>query len=260
MRTRTARCAALCAALCLLAGCGAAPANRTDTLTVFAAASLTETLTALGADYKKAHPETDILFNFDSSGTLAAQIEAGAACDLFISASPRQMDALGVVRAETRVDLLENRIVLAVPDGDPADIGSFDALADRLQAGGLLLAIGNSDVPVGQYTQQLFAHYGLDEAALAAAGCLTYDSNVKEITAQIREGAVDCGVVYRTDAFSAGLTVTDTASEAVCGPIVYPAAVLDTAENGAAAQEFLNYLTEDAADAVFEAVGFIPIG
>ena len=76
----------------------------------------------------------------------------------------------------------------------------------------MLLAIGNSDVPVGQYTQKIFAHYGLDEAALASSGVLTYGSNVKEVTTQVSEGAVDCGIIYATDAFSAGLDTVDEAT------------------------------------------------
>ncbi len=107
--------------------------------------------------------------------------------------------------------------------------------------------MGNSDVPVGQYTQKILAYYDLDEEALAAAGVITYGSNVKEVTTQISEGSVDAGVVYCTDAYSAGLTPVDEATAEMCGQVIYPAAVLKAAPNAEAARDFLAYLqTEEA--------------
>ena len=119
--------------------------------------------------------------------------------------------------------------------------------------------MGNSDVPVGQYTQKILAYYQLDEAALAAAGVITYGSNVKEVTTQITEGSVDAGVVYCTDAYSAGLTPVDEATREMCGQVIYPAAVLKAAPNAEAAREFLAYLQTDRAATVFEGVGFVAV-
>ena len=206
-----------------------------------------------------------LLFNFDSSGTLKTQIEEGAACDLFISAGQKQMDELDAggldfVLPGTRTDLLENQVVLAVPEGNPAGIHSFQELRTALEAGDILLAVGNEDVPVGQYTQKIFAYFGLDEAALNAAGVLTYGSNVKEVTTQVSEGTVDCGIIYGTDAFSAGLTVVDTATAEMCGQVIYPAAALKNSKFPEEAQAFLDYLRTPAAGAVLEAVGFTPLG
>ena len=121
------------------------------------------------------------------------------------------------------------------------------------------MAMGNSDVPVGQYTQQILAYYNLDEEALANAGKITYGSNVKEVTTQITEGSVDCGVVYCTDAFSAGITPVDYATEEMCGQVIYPAAVLNVSQHSEEAQAFLDYLQTDAAMQVFEEVGFSPV-
>ncbi len=118
------------------------------------------------------------------------------------------------------------------------------------------MAMGNSDVPVGQYTQKILAFYGLNEEELAKAGCLTYGTNVKEVTTQVSEASVDCGVVYATDAFSAGLDSVDSATAEMCGQVVYPAAVLNISKNTDAAQAFLDYLTGPEATAVFESVGF----
>ena len=98
--------------------------------------------------------------------------------------------------------------------------------------------------------------YQLDEAALAAAGVITYGSNVKEVTTQVTEGSVDAGVVYCTDAYSAGLTPVDEATKEMCGQVIYPAAVLKAAPNAETAKEFLAYLQTDKAMTVFEGVGF----
>lgn len=241
-------------------------------LTVFAAASLTETLNQIAEDYKAVAPDVTLTFNFDSSGTLKTQIQEGAVCDLFLSAGQKQMDQLDAsadasvntegldfVLAGSRIDLLENKVTLAVPEGNPKGIDSFDSLAEHLEAGDILLAMGNSDVPVGQYTQKILTYYGLDETELANAGCITYGTNVKEVTTQVSEGSVDAGIIYCTDAFSDGLTVVDEATPEMCGQVIYPAAVLNTSEHQEEAQAFLDYLSTDDAMAVFEEVGFSPV-
>ena len=238
-------------------------------LIVFAAASLTETLNAIAETYSAENPGVTFSFNFDSSGTLKTQIQEGADCDLFISAGQKQMnqldstasadvntEGLDFVDSDSRVDLLENKVVLCVPENGDKGIDSFDSLAEHLKAGDILFCMGNSDVPVGQYTQKILAYYALDEEALAAAGVITYGSNVKEVTTQITEASVDAGVVYCTDACSAGLTPVDEATKEMCGQVIYPAAVLKAAPNAEAAREFLAYLQTDRAATVFESVGF----
>ena len=246
---------------------GDANAESVD-LVVFAAASMTETLTQIAEMYKEVAPNVNITYNFDSSGKLLTQISEGADCDLFISAAPTQMnamdgsligdteknpDGLDLIVTDSRIDLLENKVTLAVPEGNPKGIESFDQLAQLLKGGDVLLAIGNSDVPVGQYTQKIFAYYGLDESAMT--DCLTYGNNVKEVTTQVSEAAADCGIIYATDAFSAGLEVVDSATAEMCGQVIYPAAVLK-GEKEEAARAFLAYLETDAAMTVFERVGF----
>ena len=239
-------------------------------LVVFAAASMTETLTEIAEMYKEVAPNVNITYNFDSSGKLLTQISEGADCDLFISAAPKQMnamdgsligdaeknpDGLDLIVTDSRVNLLENKVTLAVPDGNPKGIESFDQLAELLKGGDVMLAIGNSDVPVGQYTRKIFNYYGIDETAVADK--LTYGNNVKEVTSQVSEGAADCGIIYATDACSAGLTVADSATAEMCGQVIYPAAVLK-GEKEEAAQAFLDYLQTSDAMAVFESVGFSP--
>lgn len=255
-----------------LTACGGSRKTEPTEITVFAAASMTETLTEIKTMYEKDHPDVTITYNFDSSGTLKTQIQEGANCDVFISAGQKQMnqldknaspdvntEGLDFVLAGSRLDLLENKVVLVVPEGNPKGIESFDQLAELLKSGDMLMAMGNSDVPVGQYTQKILDYYGLSEEDLAAAGVITYGSNVKEVTTQVSEASVDCGVVYCTDAFSAGLTVADSATAEMCGQVIYPAAVLNVSVHPEEAQAFLDYLSTDAAMAVFEAVGFSPV-
>ena len=257
--------------LALLIFCAAVPsiaAEKTE-LIVFAAASMTETMTQIKGFYELQHPDINIVYNFDSSGTLKTQIQEGAACDLFISAGQKQMNQLDInasksvntegldfVEQGTRINLLENKVTLVVPEGNPKGIDSFNALAQALKDSSILFAMGNSDVPVGQYTQKILAYYGLDEAGLAAAGKITYGTNVKEVTTQVKESSVDCGVVYCTDAFSAGLTVVDSATAEMCGQVIYPAAVMKKSRHIEEAKSFLDYLTGKMAMSVFSTVGF----
>lgn len=262
--------------MALLAGCTSAesevPTETPVELIIFAAASMQETLTELGDQYMAENENVTLIFNFDSSGTLKTQIQEGADCDVFISAGQRQMNQLDMtadasvntggldfVLEGTRFDILENKVALAVPEGNPAGINSYDDLVAGLKDGSVMLAMGNSDVPVGQYTQKILAYFELAEEDLARAGCVTYGSNVKEVTTQVSEAAVDCGIIYQTDAFSAGLTVVDTATAEMCGQVIYPAAVLKVSKNAEEAKAFLEFLTTDTGDVVFESVGFTPV-
>ena len=221
------------------------PAETVE-LTVFAAASLTESLTAIGEKYMAENENVKISFNFDSSGKLYTQITEGAVCDLFISAAPKQMNQLdGTLKDDAEKN----------PDG--LDLLVAGSRIDLLKNGDVMLAIGNSDVPVGQYTQKIFKFYDIDENAIAAK--LTYGSNVKEVTTAVSEGTVDCGIIYASDAYSAGLTVAATATAEMCGQVIYPAAVLNTSEHQDAAAAFLTYLQGAEASAEFEAVLFTPL-
>lgn len=261
-----------------LTGCGRtntntnADASEKTELVVFAAASMTETLNQIKTDYEAQHKDITLTYNFDSSGTLKTQIQEGATCDVFISAAQKQMDQLDAskdntanpeqldfINSDSRMDLLENKVVLVVPENNPKNINSFDDLKSKLESGDVLLAMGNSDVPVGQYTQKILQYWGLDEKALTDAGEITYGSNVKEVTTQVSEGSADCGVVYYTDAYSAGLKIVGEATEEMCGKTIYPAAVMKNSEHPEQAQEFLAYLSSDAAAKVFEKVGFVVV-
>ena len=143
-----------------------------------------------------------------------------------------------------------------MPDGNPAGILDFEDMSARLQDKEIRMAIGNSDVPVGQYTQKIFEYYKIDEASVA--DMLTYGTNVKEVTTQISEGSVDCGIIYCTDAYSAGLEILDYATAEMCGQVIYPAAILNDSAQAKEAEAFLDYLSTDTSREVFEKVGFSP--
>lgn len=284
------RIAALSLALALilgLAACGGGNAGTADTpaansttpaaettapqaepveVVVFAAASLEATLTEIADLYKEVAPEVTLTFNFDSSGTLRTQIKEGAVCDLFISAGQSQMndleagqneDGADFVYADTRIDFVENKVVLAMPDDNPAGIETFSDLAtDKLS----LLCIGNDDVPVGSYSLEILDTLGINIAQLESDGKVTYASNVTEVANQVKEGAVDCGIIYATDAYTYELTVVDQATADMCSQVIYPAAVMKSSSGEAAqaaAQAFLDYLhTDESTIAVLEGVGF----
>lgn len=229
-------------------------AAESATIHVFAAASLTEALTQIGENYKAVAPNITVTFTFDSSGILQKQIEQGAECDLFLSAAQKQMNALfdeKYIDESTRTDLLENKVVLTVPEGNPAGVTAFeDVNTDKVK----LVALGNSDVPVGQYAEELYTTLGIWDDIQSK---ITFGSNVKEVTTWVSEGTVDCGVVYATDAHSAGLQVVSEADPALLSnKVVYPAAVLSASAHADAAKAFLDYLTSADSVAVFQSVGF----
>ena len=232
-------------------------------LIIFAAASMTETLTEIAELYKTVAPHVTLTFSFESSGTLLTQIREGAEADIFISAAQKQMNAIDIaadadknpdgsdyVLSDTRFDLVENRIALVVPNGNPANIHSFE---DLIAANSI--ALGNSDVPVGQYSEELLTNMGAWTDELK--GKTTFGGNVKEVTTWVAEGVVDCGIVYATDAVSAKLEIVAYAPDgAIKTLILYPAAVLNTTKHQAEAIAFLNFLKTQAAADIFRRVGF----
>ena len=235
-------------------------------LVVFAAASMTDTMNEIAGMYKTVAPEVKIVYNFDSSGTLKTQIQEGADCDIFISAAQKQMNQLDVnggeentegldfVDTDTRFNLVSNSVVLITPVGNPAGVESFeDLVSDKVS----LIALGNSDVPVGQYSEEIFNYMGIwDE--LNSESKITFGSNVREVLAQVEEGAVDCGVVYSTDAATTDkVEIAAAAPEGSHQDVTYPAAVLKTSKNPEAAKAFIDYLKTGECTEVFEKAGFV---
>jgi molybdate transport system substrate-binding protein len=225
-------------------------------ITVFAAASLTETLNAIKEKYEAENPGITLVFNFDSSGTLKTQVEEGAEPDIFISAAAKQVDGLeegGYIIDGTRKNILKNTVVLIVPEASDKCIASFeDCATDKVS----LIALGNSDVPVGQYSEEIFTYLNIWDSVLAKA---SLGSTVKEVLAQVENASVDCGIVYLTDAASGtGIKVVCAAPEGSHSPVIYPAAIVTTTKDKAAAQDFLDYLSSEEAMIIFESAGFSP--
>ncbi|MEG1676233.1 MAG: molybdate ABC transporter substrate-binding protein [Clostridia bacterium] len=255
-------CLFLALLLCLMA----VPAMAQTELVVFAAASMTESLNEIAKLYQKTAPDVTLVFNFDSSGTLKTQLVQGADADVFISAGKKQMDALDInadteknpekldmLLEKTRFDLLSNTVVLVVPKDAKSGIANFEDVAtDQVS----LIALGNNDVPVGQYAKEVFTYLNLWEQ-LNTEGKITFASNVKEVLAQVESAAVDCGVVYISDAATNdGVTVVASAPKGSHKPVNYPAAVMKSSKQPEAAKAFLEYLKGDECKAVFEQIGF----
>ena len=256
-RTFIAGAAALGLSACA-GGAGGGDSNAKHQLSVFAAASLTEALNEVSPQFG----EAEVLLTLGSSGKLRDQIKEGAQADVFISAAQKQMndlEELGLIDEASRFDILENKVVLVVPEGNPAGIESFEDLATHLEAGDILFAMGNQEVPVGAYTLKIFEYFGLSEDDLVARHLITYGDNVKAVTAQVSEGTVDAGVIYASDAFSAGLPAIAVATEEMCGRVVYPAAVLADSAQPDLASSYLRLLCGDAGRAAFGRVGFTPL-
>lgn len=234
----------------------AAPAFAATELYVFAAASMTESMNQLAAQYAKVAPDVKIVYNFDSSGTLKTQIEQGAECDMFISAGQKQMNAINdkFVKEGTRFNIVANKVVLIVPKGQNKNgISDFkDVVTDKVK----LVALGNSDVPVGQYSEEIYKNLGLWDQ-LNASKKITFASNVKEVLSQVAEAAADCGIVYSTDAATnKKVEVVASAPKDSHKPIVYPAAIMKASKHADAAAAFVKFLRGEAGTKVFKSIGF----
>ena len=228
--------------------------GETIDLYVLAAASLTDVMTDLQTLYREKNPGVNLVFSFESSGTLQQQIEEGAPADLFISAANKQMDRLdeqGLIDGDSRLALLRNEVVLIVPAGESSDVENFEDLAtDKVK----MVAVGDSSVPVGQYTEEIFRHLGLWEQIEEKANFAT---NVRNVLAWVEEKQADCGIVYATDAaISDKVDIVCSAPEGSHKPVIYPAAVLKKSDQPEEARAFLDFLLTEEAVARFEYYGF----
>ena len=240
----------------LLAGCGqkAQPVS----LTVAAAASLTDVTKKLAEDYKTVAPNVTLNFTYASSGALQTQIEQGAVVDVFLSAAQKQMDALAqkdLLQKDSRVDLLENKVVLIVPKNSTLQLAGFADLAtEKVKK----IAIGDpASVPAGQYAKEVFTSLKIWDSVEEKANL---GSDVRQVLTWVESGEVDCGVVYSTDAaISAKITVICEAPADSVQKIIYPAAVIKSSKHTAEAGAFLKYLKTAKAAAIFNEYGFTTI-
>lgn len=249
-------------ALAVLVGCGdgddpaspqtdrsASGSGVTGTVTVFAAASLTESFTQIGKDFEAANPGAKVTFNFAGSSALATQINEGAPADVFASASPATMKTVTDAGNGdgTPVPFVKNQLVIAVPKGNPNGV---TGLADLTKTG-VKVALCAEQVPCGAAAKK----------ALDAAGVkltpVTLEQDVKAALSKVKLGEVDAALVYRTDAKATASDVDGVEFPESSGAINdYPIIVLKDAPNKAAAQAFTAYVQSDKGTAVLTQAGF----
>lgn len=231
-----------------------APESEATTLLISAAASVTDAMEEVATLYPEQQPNTTIQHNFGSSGALQQQIEQGAPADIFLSAAQRQMDALeeqDFIRPETRKNLLQNTIVLIVPQ-DSETVNSFsDLTSGNLRR----IAVGEfASVPAGQYAEEVLTNLGILEDIRDK---LVFGNNVRQVLSFVEAGNADAGLVYATDAaLSDRIRIVENAPANSHSPIVYPIAVVQDSENPEAAQSYLEFLSGETAKSVFEKYGF----
>ena len=247
-----------CLIISLIAGCSTENKDKTakqQEIYVLAAASMTDAIQEIGANYEKEHKNIKLVYNFGSSGALQTQIEQGAPADVFISAAQKQMNVLDkkdLLDKSTRKDLVENKIVLIVPTKSNLKINSLSDLAsDKVTK----IALGEPNaVPVGQYSEEIFSKLNILDNVKSKA---VYASDVRQVLSWVETGEVDCGLVYATDAaISDKVKVLFEAPGDTHKPIIYPVAMLKSSSHQEEAKDFINYLTNNESKTVLEKYGF----
>jgi molybdate transport system substrate-binding protein len=254
---RAALTATVAAAL-LLAGCAAEPSSGPDasgptdaaptTLTVFAAASLTEAFDELSMRFEARHPHIEVVVNSGGSGALAQQIVAGAPADVFASAAePPMQQVMDAGLAEAPIDFATNTLELVVPAGNPAGVTGLDDLG-RPE---LRVALCDPSVPCGAAAATL-----LERAGVAAAPD-TLESDVKAVLTKVMLGEVDAALVYRTDVIAVGDAVERIEVPGAASVVNhYPIAAMTDAASPDAAADFVAFATGIEGRAVLDAAGF----
>jgi molybdate transport system substrate-binding protein len=243
--------------LLALAGCSGQhdDADGQVELTISAAASLTDALMQIQADYKGAHPQTKLYFNFGASGALEQQIEQGAPADLFLSASPQYMERLvsrQLVDVKHQTNLLTNELVVIVPSGHNSEVGS---LADLAKPEIRHIAIGIPQVaPVGQYAMESLKKVGLWDSLQPR---VVQAKDARQVLAYVETGNADAGFVYRTDAAaSSKVEIAFPLDPQSYPPIIYPVGIVASTKHPTEATDFYTYLQQDKARAIFNKYGF----
>ncbi|REE86525.1 molybdate transport system substrate-binding protein [Paenibacillus taihuensis] len=239
--------------LMALSACQLSASSKKVQLTISAAASLKDSLTAIKSSYEISHPNIDLRFNFGASGTLQKQLEQGAPADLFISAGSKQMDALVDEKLISKhATLLYNDLVMVVPTASGSTLTSIDQLSSSAVKA---IAIGEPEsVPAGQYAKDTLSALNLWDAVSSK---LVYAKDVRQVLTYVETGNTEAGFVYKTDALtSMNAKITITVSPDLHKPIVYPAGIVAETKHSKEAADFYSYLQSSAADAVFTKYGF----
>jgi molybdate transport system substrate-binding protein len=253
--------------LILLAGCSgtvSTPASQPVTLTVMAAASLTDAFTDLGKQFEAGHPGVSVQFNFAGSQQLAQQITEGAPADVFASANQKQMQVVvdaGKIAADAAVPFASNRLVIIYPKDNPAGLTDLAGLSTA----GLKLVLAAKEVPVGQYSLDF-----LDKAAADAAfgagyrdavmeNVVSYEENVKSVLTKVALGEADAGIVYTSDitGSAAGEIGKLDIPDALNVIATYPIAAIGDSAVPEMAQAFVDFVVSAEGQAILAKYGFI---
>ena len=234
--------------------------SKSTSIHVFIAASLSNAMETVKEMYIKDHPNLEIIYNADSSGTLKTQIEEGAECDIFFSAAMKQMTALdegGYIEKDSIVQLLENQVVLIKPRNGETTVTGFDTITKAKN-----LALAGEGVPVGAYAREIFTSMGIIEQVMEME--INECANVSAVLAAVSEASNEVGIVYATDAYSALDSVeimTSAPGEHLKTPVIYPVGLVTNKEadevQKQAAKDFIEFLTSDEVIKVFEEYGFV---
>jgi len=242
--------------LVLLSACASNdPKIASVKLTVFAAASLTESFSEIATAFEASHPGVDVSFNFAGSNTLRAQIEQGAQADVFASANTNEMDALvtdGL--ADMPRIFLTNRLVIITPANNPANLST----ADDLARADLKLVLAAEEVPVGRYARLMLDNVGAGFKTQVLTNVVSNENSVKQVVAKVQLGEADAGIVYASDAVAApGLPVIEIPVEwSVLAE--YPIAALKDAPQPELAAEFVAFVLSSEGQAILQKWGFTP--
>jgi molybdate transport system substrate-binding protein len=232
----------------------AAPQNTTEII-VSAAISLKDSLDEVAHLWAAVNPNVSVKTNYGASGSLEIQIEQGAPVDVFLSAAPKQMNALeakGLLLEGTRRDLLRNEIVLIVPTDSSLHISSFQ---DLTRSDVKQVALGEpTAVPAGQYAKEVLTNLGIYNEVNSKA---VLAKDVRQVLTYVETGNVDAGIVYTTDALSSSkVTIVARAPDNSHSPVIYPVAAIKSSKNPSAARDFTNFLSGPQARKVFQKYGF----
>ena len=229
-------------------GPSASESSLSGNITVFAAASLTESFTELGKQFESANPGTKVAFSFGASSALAQQINSGAPADVFASASPKNMDqVIDAGGASNPKVFATNKMEIATPPDNPADIASVNDLAKS----SVKTALCQPQVPCGSVAQQVFTN------AKITVKPVTLEPDVKSVLTKVQLGEVDAGMVYVTDVKAAGAKVKGVEiADDVNASTDYPIAALTKSGNAAVASAFVELVLSPAGQGVLTAAGF----
>jgi molybdate transport system substrate-binding protein len=249
------------ALLLALAGCSSMP-KASQTLTVFAAASLNDAFREIGNAFEKAHPGTAVQFNFSGSQDLSTQLQAGALADVFASANVEEMQHVidaGLVALDAPQVFVHNRLVVILPAGNPAGLM---ALADLAQPG-LKLVLAAEDVPAGRYARQalenLNAAYGADFKLRVMANVVSNETNVRQVVTKVGLGEADAGIAYRSDTTAAPDLKTIDIPDEYNVTAEYPIAPLQSATHLQLAGEFIQFVLSAEGQTILQKWGFMPV-